>query len=468
MEQVQKTVGWRRFWPFKKKNKKGPKKPVWREWVDALTFAIIAAFFIRTFLLEAFFIPSSSMERSLLVGDLLFVSKLNYGARLPMSPLALPFVHNRIPGTGIKSFVPGVQLPYVRLWGFQDVERNEPVVFNFPAHDIQPLSDGIGNVAIPTLKENYIKRCVGIAGDKVEIRNAQLYINGKKADNPPDAQYRYIIKTKKGENLMNCKDALMELGFREPVESASMEEVYAKSQNSNVYMINAFPMNGQSNMYAADTLGRVFWFATMPEHLVAQVAQLPCVDKVERARFDEKKDWGVRLASGPFYLPLEAGTVGASQLSFLSTFPKDYQASANPDMQLGSRALAKSWVQAPELERFKNWNLDNMGPFTIPKKGWTVKLTPETAVLYQRCIEVYEDNGKVEVRSGKVYIDGQPASSYTFEMDYYWMMGDNRYNSEDSRYWGFVPEDHIVGKPLFIVISIEGGVRWSRMFKGIN
>ena len=443
---------WHILWPFGLKDRK--KKGIFREWADALVFAAIAAFFIRTFLLEAFFIPTASMERSLLVGDLLFVSKVHYGARLPMTPFALPFVHNSIPFTGIKSYIPGFQLPYARLWGVQDIERGEPVVFNFPAHDIQPLDQRLGTVDIPTLKENYIKRCVGIPGDVLHIKNAQLYVNGRPALNPPDMQHRYIIYAKPNQSLKNCEAEFLELGFRRPVAHANRALIQEEGgQNANLYLVGADAGNPYSDTFVVDSLNRALWVTSMPDHLVEQVKALNCVADVKKAPFNVHEHYGVKNPP-QFVLDNEAYTLDALRQQHLVHYPKNYRDG--------------NFVTHPELIPFKDWNLDNMGPFRVPKKGMSLRITPQNLPLYSRVIEVYEDAGTTRIAGNQVYLDDKPLNEYTFEMDYYWMMGDNRHNSEDSRYWGFVPEDHIVGKPLFVLISIEGGVRWSRIFMGID
>ena len=362
-----------------------PPKPWWREWLDAMVFAGGLALIVRTFLFEAFMIPTSSMERSLMVGDFLVVSKFHYGIRLPMAPVAVPFVHNRLPLSHSKSFIEAVRLPYLRLPGFVDIKRNDPVVFNYPADDIRPNDTALGPVFNPAMKENYIKRCVAIPGDLLEIRNLQVYINGKPGWNPPQRQYRYTVTTN-GEGF-NPKN-LEKLGFRMPRRGE-----YQRDPNAN------FDFEGGLR------------FDLTPE-LVETFKGYDNVRSVER-------------------LPFPA------RMAMPGIYPQNY-------------------VRYP-------WNLDNFGPLRLPKRGMKMKIDTSNIDLYRRCIEAYERH-KVEVKDGKVYIDDKAATEYTFEMDYYFMMGDNRDNSLDSRFWGMVPEDHIVGKPVLVFFSKERGIRWERLF----
>lgn len=370
-----------------KANAKGKKKKSEiREWLDAIVFAAIAASLIRTFFMEAFLIPTSSMERSLMVGDFLVVSKFHYGTRVPMAPLSVPLIHNKLPYTHIPSFLDWIQIPYFRLPGISQVERNDVVVFNFPADDIQPNDPELGPIYIPSLKENYVKRCVAIAGDTVSVRGDQVYINGKPGYTPPDLQSRYIIQTN-GEGFNPL--VLEPLGFRKPGD-----------MNQNWGQIGA-------NLYYFD----------MTTELAEQFKKWSNVIKIEK---DVPPD-------DPRYREL-----------IYPSDPKHYP-----------------------------WHLDNFGPFWLPKKGATLALDTANINLYKRIIEGYEHH-KVEIDGNLIKIDGKVANSYTFEMNYYFMMGDNRRNSQDSRFWGAVPEDHIVGKPIFVFFSSENGPRWNRIFKSID
>lgn len=391
------------FWRKKEDKDKKKKKSFLREWVDAALFAVIAATLIRTFFIEAYTIPTPSMEGSLLVNDYLFVSKVAYGARTPMTPLAVPLVHNRFMGG--ESYSKSVQWDYHRLPGFGDVERNDVVVFNFPNGDTvikeEPERDyyaicrEVGRdrvLALSTIitrpvdkKDNYIKRCVAIPGDELQVINGEVYINGKKEQSYPHVQYEYVVETN-----------------GQPISLDYLEE----------HKIPA-PM-GRGNTY-------IF---LLENKEVEAFKKLPQVVSVKRNVEEEGR-----------FKPQPSQQV----------FPND-------------------------LRNFQ-WNRDFYGPLTIPKAGATVQLTPENIALYRRLINVYEANDLQE-RDGKFFINGKEATSYTFKMDYYWMMGDNRHNSLDSRYWGFVPIDHVVGKASFVWFSHEFGqwwnLRWSRLFRGVQ
>ena len=380
------------------------KKPVWREWLDAGVFALIAATLIRTFSCEAYTIPSGSMEGTMLVHDYLFVSKMSYGPRIPMTPLAVPLIHNTLPITGGKSYSDAVHWKYHRLPGFGHVERNDVVVFNGPNGDTAIADNGeldyyqscrmYGREAInstykivarPTdKKENLIKRCIGVPGDVLEIKNARVYINGQPNVLFPHAKLTYIVKTNGSAP-----------GVEDNVE-------LLQRVNNGMYVYNL--ANDQ-------------------------------VENVKKA---------ANVASVDLYLRDAAGA-----------------APAEPG----------EWVFPLDTVNYK-WNRDNYGPLTIPKAGVTVTLTPQNIALYRRIIGNYEGN-TLEEQNGKFIINGKEATTYTFKMDYYWMMGDNRHNSLDSRYWGFVPEDHVVGKAWFVWLSYgEGGMfadmRWKRLGRGIH
>lgn len=381
-----------------------------REWADAIVFAVIAATIIRTFLIEAFTIPSSSMEKTLLNGDYLFVSKLSYGPRIPMTPLSIPFVHSSFMGK--KSYIESAQLPYYRLPGFGKVKRNDVVVFNFPEGDTVAMMntntsyyglcrmygrDKIWQnseiVYRPVDKEdNYIKRCVAIAGDTLRIVDRTLLINSEKAYLASTAQFNYDLKV---DGAVNPK-RLQELDLHEQAQVA--KEGYQMS----------FPLT-------EDNFSKI------------------------KASFPNIKDVAPQQFGADEYMPQIGG------------MPDDV---------------------FPHSSKFR-WNRDNFGPLVIPKKGATVKLTVDSLPLYERIIDLYEKND-LEVKDGKIFINGAEANSYTFKQDYYWMMGDNRHNSLDSRYWGFVPEDHIVGKGVFIWMSLDPFVsaskkfRWDRAFTFIS
>ena len=396
------------FW--KKKNPPNGRQTKVVEWIDAIIFAVIAASFIRMFFIEAYTIPTSSMEKSLLVGDYLFVSKTAYGPKTPNTPLSFPFVHNTMPLTkGTKSYVEWIKKPYKRLAGFGKIKNDDVVVFHFPEGDTVALNlpaqsyyqlvrmygrDRVWSdkrnfgeiVSRPVDKcENYIKRCVAIPGDEIKIERGQLFVNGKPQKTIPGMQHNYFVRTN-GTSL-NPK-ALEKLNI-----AVDDRDSYSSEQ----YM---FPLT-ESN--------------------VAKIKEFANVKSVEEI-IDEPGKWD----SGIF----------------------------------------------PSNENYP-WNVDNFGPLSIPAKGQTIQLTVENLPLYNRIIRVYEDN-KLEVNGNEIEINGQVTTNYTFKMDYYWMMGDNRNNSADSRYWGFVPEDHVVGKAKFIWLSMDkdrsfpAKIRFNRMFRGIH
>ncbi|RYY37626.1 MAG: signal peptidase I [Sphingobacteriaceae bacterium] len=366
-------MNWR-FW--RKKDSKNKKKSAGREWADAIIFAVIAATLIRTLFIEAYTIPTPSMERSLLVGDFLFVSKVNYGARTPITPISFPFAHHTMPILGTKAYWDGIKLPYYRLPGLSDIKRGDVVVFNYPMEADSPYYRPVDK------RENYIKRCQGAPGDTLSIVDAQVFINGKAAENPPEAQTDYIMTT--SDSVAYNPDVLKELNIQD--------------------------YNGDGRL------------------------------SMTKASADKLKS-----LSGIKSLTPVIALKGVSE-PFLPVFPND------PHYQ---------------------WNADNYGPIIIPKKGWTVKLDSLTLPIYKRAIEVYEGN-KLQITGNEITINGKKTDSYTFKMNYYWMMGDNRHNSLDSRYWGFVPEDHVVGKALFVWMSwdSEGSffskIRWSRLFRGVH
>lgn len=396
---------------FLNQSQRGPvAKTKIREWVDAIIFAVIAATIIRTFLIEAYTIPTSSMEKSLLIGDFLFVSKISYGPKVPNTPIAFPFVHHTMPKTqNVKSYVEWIKLPYYRFPGYTKVKRFDAVVFNYPDGDTVALNQqnasyyslvrhfgwervnhdnyNFGNVVARPVdkRENYIKRCIGLPGDTLQIIDQEIFVDGKQIENPINRQYRYIVKT--NNRILNPK-ILDDLKInRDASERMRIEGGY---------------------------------LLTLTEESAKKLSKLK--DIVEITRFVNKKgEWN------PDVLPYDTMEVV--------------------------------------------WNEDNFGPIYIPKAGTTIELSPLNLKIYERAIVVYEGNN-LKVTDGKIYINGNETTSYTFKMDYYWMMGDNRHNSADSRFWGFVPIDHIVGKAVFVWLSlekdkslIEGKIRWNKMFR---
>jgi len=405
-------------------------------WVDALVFALVAVYFINLFFFQNYVIPSSSLEKSLLTGDYLFVSKMSYGPRIPETPLTMPLTQHTLPVVECKSYIEWPHWDYRRVKGLGEVQLNDIVVFNYPAgdtlcsnpryqaYDFYQMCYGIGYQLYPNQpdpdqltpeqrmkfyntvyqagraeiarnqqeygdivtrptdrRENYVKRCVGLPGQTLEIRNRVVYLDGKANKEPDNVQYTYRLKRK----ATFPEELLKDLNI-------SNEDLMSLNQYG--YM----PLT----QHAVDVLG----------------ARKDLVDSIEL----------VTEASDRDIYPL------------------------NGNM---------------------HWTRDNYGPIWIPQKGKSIKLTLDNLPVYQRPIQAYEGN-QLEVREGRIYINGKEAHSYTFKLDYYWMMGDNRHNSADSRYWGFVPEDHIVGKPIFIWWSSDpdrsgfGGVRWQRLFRMVD
>lgn len=411
------------------------KKSTSREWADAIVFAVVAATIIRGFYLEAFTIPTSSMEQKLLRGDFLFVNKLAYGARVPMTPLAVPFTHHSFPEWvplvgGKKSYSELIKFPYAKLPEMGKIEQNDCVVFNFPAGDTVALEaqDRVYDQLVRDMgrkavwnnftiayrpidkRENYIKRCVGLPGDKIELVDGVLYVNDQVAYQDEGVQHKYIVQTKDYElskKVLIDKAINYEFPVQEVVNPNTGQIVntvdYWRSKDKTMYNL------------------------TMTKEAKEKLAQFPNVVNIEQ--LIDKKD--------------------SSAYFDTSVFPNS---------------------------TLYNWTVDNFGPLTIPKKGVTVELNETTLPLYKVLITRYEMNN-LEVKEGKIFINGAPTNSYTFKMDYYWMMGDNRNNSLDSRYWGFVPEDHIVGKAVFVWMSYsphpeEGGffsrIRWDRLFTKVH
>lgn len=387
--------------------KKPVKKSAFREWVDSVVFAVVAATLIRFFFFEAYTIPTSSMESSLMVGDFLFVSKLHYGVRTPKTPLQVPLTHQKIWGTDLPSYLTWLDLPIYRLPGFSDVTKGDAVVFNVPNY----APDGDAPV---DLKTYYIKRCVATAGDLIEIKNTQLYINGKPATNPAKMQHGYILKTTK--EITDVKP-FEELGIYNGIDAMGHE-------NNNL----VGPYQGDSS----DT--KKGYFVYVVNTFESNIAKLKQLD-------------------------------GVKEISPIIS-PKGER------MEVGANIIHQE--DAPMSSALYNWNRDNFGPIQVPKAGLTIQLDSMNIDKYKYVIKYYEGNKNVVIENYKVSIDGKPVTSYTFKQDYYFMMGDNRHNSEDSRFFGFVPADHIVGKAVFIWMSLDPNksflskIRWSRLFRFVE
>ena len=426
-------------WGFWKKSENPAVRSI-MSWVDAIVFALVAVYFVNIYVFQNYQIPSSSLEKSLLVGDFLYVSKMSYGPRVPNTPLSMPLAQHTLPVFNTKSYIEWPQWEYKRVPGFGKVKLNDIVVFNFPAGDtvatnfqqtdfytlayeegkrvypnkvnmdsltrkqqrtvydlyynagrnlIRSNPRMYGDIVIRPVdrRENYVKRCVGLPGDTLQIKKGQVYIDGKAIENPTEMQFNYFVQTT-GPYITD--DMFRELGISK-----------------------------EDQTLMTDGLG---W----EENLIEMGL--------------DRRDAQGRLAP-VYHLIIEPGEFSG---------------------------------QMYPLNLYTKWDRNNYGPIWIPAKGATIKLTEDNLPIYERCIVAYEGN-KLEVKEDGIYINGEKTDSYTFNMDYYWMMGDNRDKSADSRYWGFVPEDHVVGKPIVVWLSLDkdrgwfdGKIRWNRIFKWVD
>ena len=443
-------------WSFWKKSKNPTVRSV-MSWVDAIVFALVAVYFVNIYIFQNYQIPSSSLEKSLLVGDFLYVSKMSYGPRVPNTPLSMPLAQHTLPIINTKSYIEWPQWEYKRVPGFGKVKMNDIVVFNFPAGDTVAVNyqqtDFYDNIVYREGKrlypnqinmdslsrqqqrivydlyrnagrkyvlshpeefgkliyrpvdrrENYVKRCVGLPGDTLEIRDAQVYIDGKPLENPEDMQLNYLVQTT-GPYI--TEDMFRELGIS--------KDDQAMVTNESLLM--------EMGLTHRDAQGRL-----------APTYDLPLTKKM-----------------------LETLSANKKLVSRIVMEPEMFTGQMYP------------------LNLYTKWDRNNYGPIWIPKKGATIKLTEDNLPIYERPIRAYEGN-TLEVKEDGIYINGKKTDEYTFKMDYYWMMGDNRHNSADARSWGFVPEDHIVGKPIVVWLSLDkdrgwfdGKIRWNRIFKWVK
>ena len=436
------------------------KKIPWSFWKKSKNvFALVAVYFVNIYIFQNYQIPSSSLEKSLLVGDFLYVSKMSYGPRVPNTPLSMPLAQHTLPILNTKSYIEWPQWKYKRVPGFGKVKLNDIVVFNFPAGDTVALNNqqtdfysiayGEGQRLYPKQiemdsltrqqqravydlyynagrqqilsnprvygevvyrpvdrRENYVKRCVGLPGDTLQIVDGQVMIDGKAIENPENLQFNYFVQTT-GPYI--TEDMFRELGISKAdqtlYDDSSWEETFRQIGLDN--------RNAQGKM--------------------APIYHLPLTKKMYETLSGNKK-----------------------LISKIVMEPEEYAGQMYP------------------LNLHTKWNRNNYGPIWIPAKGATITLTEDNLPIYERCIVAYEGN-KLEIKPDGIYINGEKTDQYTFKMDYYWMMGDNRHNSADSRYWGFVPEDHVVGKPIVVWLSLDkdrgwfdGKIRWNRLFKWVD
>jgi len=368
------------------------------EWVSSILFAVVAATIVHTYVMQPFTIPTSSLEKTLLVGDFLFVSKFHYGARTPKTPLSFPMVHDTIPFSGVKSYISKPQIPYFRMPGFQDIKRNDIVVFSWPVDTLVNITPGaVSESVIKPIdkKSNYVKRCVGLPGDSLEVRDGYVYINGEQ-NNLPDRsklQFSYAFKTKGDLNPNIFKDRY------------DITDGIGLDRDLGAYYLPAVSEEALKKLKANSAISEVFRYGS------------------------EKGERGGNI------------------------FPHDGD---------------------------HDWNTDHFGPIYIPQAGATVAINQASIPFYKRIIEVYEGSEmnldhKITLNGNQVFLNGSPLTEYTFKMDYYWMMGDNRNNSQDARAWGYVPFNHVVGKPVFVWMSWDSNakgfmnkIRWERLFTTVG
>jgi len=372
-------------WKFLTRTKEKKQKTFFQEWRDSILFAVVVATLIRWATVEAFVVPTGSMENTILPGDFLFVSKFHYGSRTPATPLQVPLTHQKIWGTEIPSYLPWIELPTYRFPGISKIKREDIIVFNVP-----PLSQNKGVSYPMDLKTYYVKRCVAIAGDRFEIKDRQAFANGQPLKNPVNMKFRHLVYAKDEIN----KRHLSKMGL---------------SQDDYILMGRA-----ENNQ--------------------------------------------------PVYLMFLTNT----QLDQIKSAP--YIVSINEDTSTHDGPDAGIFPSSG----YSQWNGDNYGPIIIPARGMKIIVNDSTLAFYGEVIEDYEHNDHVAISNGKLIIDGKEITEYVFKQNYYFMVGDNRHNSLDSRYWGFVPEDHIVGKPLFIWLSMDDHadllhkIRWNRILNRVE
>ncbi len=383
------------------------------EWTSSLLFAIVAATLVHTYFMQPFVIPSSSLEKTLLVGDWLFVSKFHYGARTPITTVATPMLHDTIYGTKTKSYLSRPQLPYFRLPGFQDIKRNDIVVFNWPVDTLTDITPGHmrGSVRKPIdKKSNYVKRAVGVPGDSLEVRDGYVYINGEQNDLPDRARIQFSYKIVSKELLVK-RATDVNGNYVVPTDL-----VNGRYEISDIYLSGAEGPNGPYEHMAHAS-----------EAAIEKLKNNANIISVERTRYDVREN--------------NTGIFGA----------------------MPGRASS----------------VDNFGPIYIPEEGTTVAINTESLPYYQRIIEVYEGyemgrEREITVNGNQILMNGEPLTEYTFEQNYYWLMGDNRHNSQDARAWGYVPFNHVVGKPVFVWFSKDAnvpgfnGIRWDRVFTTVG
>ena len=410
------------------------------EWISAILFAIIAATLVHSYFIQPYIIPTGSLEKTLLIGDFLFVSKFHYGARTPTSAVSFPMVHDTIPIIKKRSYLKKPQLPYFRIPGFQDVKRNDIVVFSWPADTVRKFFVREKGVQKPIdKKSNYVKRCVGTPGDSLEIINGFVHINGEKSILPNRAKTQYTHYGYNSKGVSSRK--LLNAGYKDFTRKYRIENITQERYNAlQPYILGR--LSDDINNFIVITPS-----AGIPPKVLGELRLST------KELLDAKKNLTLTIAEAKEIL--NTGIVDSIVQKVTRT----------------KRANTNFFPNAIPY----NWNEDNFGPILIPKAGMTVEINEKTLPLYKKIIREYEKK-ELTKEGASIFINEKETTSYTFQQDYYWMMGDNRHRSEDSRYWGYVPEDHVVGKPVLVWFSIEGindgiknwRIRWDRIMTTVG
>jgi len=411
-----------------------------KETISSLIFAIIAATIVHNYIIQPYIIPTGSLEKSLLIGDFLFVSKFHYGARAPMTAISLPMVHDTIPLLKIRSYLKKPQYPYLRLPAVQKIKRNDIVVFNWPADTVRKFFVREKGVKKPIdKKSNYVKRCVAIPGDTLEIINGFVHINDVKSVLPERARVQYNFNAYSNKGVSSRK--LLKLGISDFYRKFKIDNINQNTYNEILPYIIGTSGNTREN-FVVITKENGFPIKLINK-LNLKISELLDIEKKLTLTIRESL-----LLKNQNWIDSVLMNVNNSKTPNLNYFPNKIP---------------------------YNWNEDFFGPIIIPKKNQIIKITKENLPLYKKIIVDYEKN-KLKTSTEKIFINGKEVNEYKFKQDYYWMMGDNRHQSEDSRVWGFVPKDHIVGKPIFIWFSIDGindgiknwKIRWDRVFTTVD